>query len=91
MPRVTIGHVLIAIAVAAPPMALVMGMARNTEGTGSASLALLIALACAFELELAFWLILGGRINRWLSPPAPPMPGEVRWLEEEERDREKTN
>src|SRR4051812_26144788 len=81
LPRITLGHILIAIAVAAPPMAIVARMTPEQD-MASGLFTGLVALAAAFEVELAFWLIFGGRIHRYLAPSPPPRPGEIRWLDE---------
>jgi hypothetical protein len=85
LPRITLGHLLIAIAVAAPPMAIVARMAPDQD-VANGLFTGVVALAAAFEVELAFWLIFGGRIQRYLAPPAPPRPGEIRWLDETGKD-----
>ena len=69
---------------AAPPLAIVLGVSRDASTPGAQALAIVIALAVAFEVELAFWLLFGRRIKNHLCPPEPPKPGEVLWLDEHE-------
>lgn len=88
LPRLTLGHVLIATAVAAAPLALIGRASRDMEGGIGAVLVAVFATAAVLQVEVAFWFVFGPAIHRRLVPRRDgPTGGSagIHWVEEATR------
>ncbi len=91
-PRITLGQVVVSVALAALPLALILRQARGIQSFGGVLMAILLCGVGVYEIELCFWAGLLPMIrSRRRRPSGRSRRAEgITWLEDESegsRDR----